>query len=157
MKTTTLFALALTMFLTCTKVFAAVPRELQDLIPAGKSRLTLTGKTEKNESCIVDFANDKYSFSTSLSATDANGNLIGNRIGTFQIGFGYQLQSVSTQNTNIIAVVFHNAEEQYSNNSLVTLKVNKPGDSIRAVQVIIQEKRLFFGYKTVFKETCIIQ
>ncbi len=150
--------LAITVLLSIgVSAFASIPSELQDLIPPGQKDLTLYGKTQDNKSCKAQLAADSYSFSTVIFVMDSQGNVDFKRMGKFQVGFGYNLESLSTEGENTVAISVHQAEEQYSKDERTTLKVNKTENGvIKTVQTIVQEKG-FFDYKTVVDETCHIQ
>jgi len=136
--------------------FAQYPQELQDLIPAGKNAVRLAGRTEDNKKCSVNMSLSSYAFSASVAVLDSKGEVDSRRFGNFQVGFGHDLKSLQVQDEITIATSAHKAEEQYSSDSRSTLKVNKSGDNFKAVQ-IIEEEKVFFVYKTVVKETCVIK
>lgn len=152
LTTITILSLSMLSF----SAFAQVPQELQDLIPSGKNDLRLIGFTRDNKNCSVNLSSSSFSYSASLAVKDGQGVVDSRRFGTFQIGFGHRLQSIETQGENIVATSTHEAEESYSTDSRSTLKVNNPGNDIKAVQIVIEEKG-FFGFKTTVKETCIIK
>lgn len=132
---------------------AQVPNELRGLIPVGSQVIQLRGTTEDHHDCTVNLSASKDTFSASLAVLDANGDVNSRRFGVFQIGFGYNLQSISQKGSNLVAVSAHKAEEQYSSDALSILKVNKTPSKINAILVEVQEKGLF-GYKTEVKEAC---
>ena len=135
---------------------AQIPHEFRDLIPSTKNGLRLEGMTADNKNCALVLSVDTNSFSASVAVLDKQGNVDSRRFGTFQIGFGHELERVQKQGENTIATSTHEAEESYSSDSRATLKVNKPGDRIKAVQIII-EKNGIFGFKTKTKEACFFK
>ncbi|MBS1972432.1 MAG: hypothetical protein JSU04_19155 [Bdellovibrionales bacterium] len=150
------FIVFTTVVLSGFSALAGIPSDLQDLIPSGKNTASLSGKTQDNKPCQVELSASNTSFSAALSVLKSNGDLDSRRSGAFQIGFGYTLQSISSQNNIVSAVSFHKAEEQYSSDARTTLHVAKNQGAIQAVQVIVEEKG-FFKFKTVIKETCSIK
>ncbi|WP_413612323.1 hypothetical protein [Bdellovibrio sp. HCB-110] len=130
-------------------------QELQGLIPAGKSYLQLAGHTKDNKKCTVNLFLASYSYSAALAVLDENGNVDSRRFGTFQLGMGHEIQKIEQQGDSITAISLHEAEESYGSDSRSTLRVNKSGDNINAVQIVVEEKGLF-GFKTKTNETCAI-
>lgn len=137
-----------------TTAYGQVPRELQDLIPVGSNGIRMAGRTVDNKDCTVQFSATATSFQATVAVLDQQGEVDSRRFGSFQIGRGHELQSLGIQGDNTVAVSLHKAGASYASDSRATLKVNKPGDEIRAVQIIVEEKG-FFGFKTEVKEACI--
>lgn len=137
-------------------VFAQVPQELQELLPVGQNSIRILGKTEKNESCMLDMSIAVYGFGATLYVMDKDDVLYHKRLGKFTVGLGHELQDIKKQDDTTIAVSYHNAEEQYSSDTRHILKVSKTDGVISSAQIIVQ-KKIFFLFKTVVNETCFFK
>jgi type 1 fimbria pilin len=138
-----------------TSVFAQIPQELQNLIPAGRSDVRVDGRTSDNAKCTIDISSVSFGYAANIAVLDEQGNLDSRRFAKFQIGLGHELQRFINENNTLVAISVHKKGSQYSNDTRSTFKVNSVGNAIKSVQVIDESKGLF-GYKTEANETCFL-
>lgn len=134
--------LAATVLLFSSGTFAAsVPRELLDLLSSSGQ-----GQTPEGQPCEVTFSN-KYGIFSAVVGTDPQHSA------QFQLGLGYNLESLEKNHSGLRAVTVHEAEESYSRDARQTLTVTKEGGVVRSVHVLDERKSLF-GYKTEIEAVC---
>jgi hypothetical protein len=133
---------------------AQVPRELQDLIPAGSKSLQVNGKSRSNEPCNVQMSTD-FGFSALVSVTQSDGLIDPAQFARFQMGFGHNLTSLKKGSTVLTATSAHPAQDEYSPDSKSVMQINFRNGTMDSVRIQELEKS-WFGYSTTADVMCFL-
>lgn len=115
-----------------------VPSSLLALIPVGANSIQLTGKTPSGESCFVNLESSSLAFSAVAFQKDSDDQIIPSTLAKFQIGLGHKLESIDDLDSELSAVSYTKAQEEYSQDRRSFLTIKR--DNHRMTNVIIKEK-----------------
>ncbi|MCM2323065.1 MAG: hypothetical protein NDJ90_07360 [Oligoflexia bacterium] len=132
--------------------FAEVPADLDRLLPSGRTSLAMRGSAKDGKTCWFDLSSGG-GFSAIISVVDDEGEVLLRRMGRFQLGFGHELESISSGEDRVVAVSTHEAEESYSQDTRSTFTVRLQDGEIKTAS-IQEERKGLFGYKKTVFETC---
>lgn len=132
-----------------------VPSELTQLLPVGGNSVRMTGKTAKNEKCVVTMSSlSPTIFAADVGVYDKKNQLDSRRFAKFQVGLGHELTSIKSNKTTLVANSLHRAEEQYSSNTESQLVVEKTDSKISSVEVRVKEQTFTGAMRVKTKVTC---